>query len=127
MLTLRRIQELVSAQPVEEGAQERVRTHHHFQPIPPTIWMTIRDLRGWMVDGVVVADEDPRAQYQEAEDQQIPVAQRHRPEVQEKPQTCAPRYNEGTGTFGTSTGYTFVMSEKGGLTTATDGSEGWQA
>lgn len=40
-------------------------------------------------------------QYQEAQDPQIPFAQRHRPEVQEKPQACAARYNEGVGTLDT--------------------------
>lgn len=40
-------------------------------------------------------------QYQEAKDQQIPFAQGNRPEVQEKPQTCAARYREGFGTWNT--------------------------
>lgn len=37
-------------------------------------------------------------QYQEAQNPPLPLAQRNRPQVPKKPQTCAARHNEGFGT-----------------------------
>lgn len=42
--------------------------------------------------------DDYIEQYQEAKDLPIPLAQRHRPEVQKKPQACAAWLDEGFGT-----------------------------
>ena len=100
---LDRIQELVSAQPVEEGAQERVR----LRPLPNPI-SSIRPRN----DPVNAKEREGkkgrekkadvrfsvRKQDQEAQDPPIPFAQRHRPQVPEEPQTCSARDDEGAGT-----------------------------
>jgi hypothetical protein len=111
----RRVKELVSAQPVEEGAQERVCLHlytpHHF--IGRIYLKGDRGRVGLMVGNMesplrsnggswhgmdrIGADGRPLSQYQEAEDQQIPFAQGNRPQVPKKPQACAPRHCQGSG------------------------------
>ena len=39
------------------------------------------------------------SQYQEAQDTQIPIIEGNRPEIQEEPQACVARDNEGFGKF----------------------------
>jgi hypothetical protein len=74
-----RVQELVSAQPVAQGAPERVRCTGGRTAATP------RRLTG------------KSQQHQEAQDPALPFAQRHRPQVPEKPQACAPRHCQGSG------------------------------
>lgn len=74
-----RVQELVPAQPVGEGPPERVRDAN--LEIAPSRGLTWRPL-----------------QHQEAEDPEVPLAQGYRPQVPEKPQACAPRHRQGSGT-----------------------------
>lgn len=69
---------------------------------------------------------EAREQYQEAKDQQIPFAQGDRPEVPEKPQTCASRYHEGSCTL-TLHHCSSVAYGAMGLTNCIEGGEGGQA
>jgi hypothetical protein len=80
---LRRIQELVSAQPVEEEPQERVRITP-WTPIAHCRCTALFPLRTRPTRLSAMANV-ATTQYQEAQDAQIPFPQGHRPQVQEEP------------------------------------------
>jgi len=63
-------------------------------------------------------------QYQKAQDAPLPFAQRHGPEVPEKPQACAAWHDEGAGKSGESYGGGGVRDK---ADNQVEGGEGWQA
>jgi hypothetical protein len=109
-----RVQELVAAQPGQEGPQERVRSNIPY------------DTPSTALSAIDKTDENDRLtqrhpQYQEAQDQQIPFPQGYRPQVQTQPQTCSSRHHEGPGTWRSSHHQPDAI-----LTTSTEGGQGWQ-
>lgn len=87
-----RVQELVAAQPGQEGPQERVRSDIPYDTLRPPFSPSTRRMRTKRLTR-------RHAQYQEAQDQQIPFAQGYRPQVQTQPQTCSSRHHESPGTW----------------------------
>lgn len=119
-LTSSRVKELVSAQSIEEGAQERVRNNTSHKATHMDAHRNSKRTKAEREESIRLTGSS--AQYQEAKDQQIPVSQRHRSEIQEKPQTLATWHNEGTGTRTTKLAHHGRIADS-----VTEGGEGGQA